>query len=162
MTESLSFTRRSMLTLINVSAGGLVLGLYPSLGIAAPGDKASKGLTPNVFLHLARDGQLTVVCHRSEMGQGIRSSLPVLLADELGADLSRMVVEQADGDAKYGDQNTDGSSSSSTRSDHAYSIAVSVRTVVPSGSFSTWMALPIVPEPSRPRRAVSVSRTRSA
>ncbi len=144
MTESLSFTRRSMLTLINVSAGGLVLGLYPSLGIAAPGDKASKGLTPNVFLHLARDGQLTVVCHRSEMGQGIRSSLPVLLADELGADLSRMVVEQADGDAKYGDQNTDGSSSIRGKYDQLRLTAATARTMLVTAAATRWRVPPEV------------------
>src|SRR3954468_5129410 len=45
------------------------------------------------------------------MGQGVRSSIPVLIADELGATPSRVVIKQADGDKKYGDQNTDGSNS---------------------------------------------------
>ena len=54
---------------------------------------------------------MTIICHRSEMGQGVRSSFPVLLADELGADMQRVKIVQADGDKKYGDQNTDGSSS---------------------------------------------------
>ena len=45
------------------------------------------------------------------MGQGVRSTIPALIADELGADPARVVVKQADGDRKYGDQNTDGSSS---------------------------------------------------
>ena len=54
---------------------------------------------------------MTIVCHRSEMGQGIRSSLPVLIADELGAEMARVTIVQADGDKAYGDQNTDGSNS---------------------------------------------------
>ena len=54
---------------------------------------------------------MTIVCHRSEMGQGIRSSLPVLIADELGAQMARVKIVQADGDKAYGDQNTDGSNS---------------------------------------------------
>ena len=45
------------------------------------------------------------------MGQGIRSSLPVLIADELGAQMARVKILQADGDKAYGDQNTDGSNS---------------------------------------------------
>jgi isoquinoline 1-oxidoreductase beta subunit len=69
------------------------------------------GLAPNVLVHLAPDGTTTIVCHRSEMGQGVRSSLPVLIAAELGATLDRVVVRQAVGDPKYGDQNTDGSAS---------------------------------------------------
>ena len=70
-----------------------------------------RGLNPNVFVHVAPDGPVTIVCHRSEMGQGVRSSLPVLIADELGADMARVTIVQADGDKKYGDQNTDGSTS---------------------------------------------------
>ena len=69
------------------------------------------GLNPNVFIHVGPDGTVTIVCHRSEMGQGIRSSLPVLIADELGAQMARVKILQADGDVAYGDQNTDGSNS---------------------------------------------------
>src|SRR3954462_5126080 len=72
---------------------------------------AAPGLNPNVFIHVGPDGTVTIVCHRSEMGQGIRSSLPVLIADELGAQMARVKIIQADGDRAYGDQNTDGSNS---------------------------------------------------
>nr|WP_228531074.1 MULTISPECIES: molybdopterin cofactor-binding domain-containing protein [Myxococcaceae] len=79
---------------------------------SAPEQEAkSEGLNPNVFVHVAPDGQVTIVCHRSEMGQGIRSSLPVLIADELGADMAHVRIRQAEGDKAYGDQNTDGSNS---------------------------------------------------
>ena len=71
----------------------------------------SEGLRPNVFIHVASDGKVALVNHRSEMGQGVRSTIPALLADELGADPGRVEIEQADGDKKYGDQNTDGSNS---------------------------------------------------
>lgn len=73
--------------------------------------KAAPGLAPSVFVHIALDGAVAITVHRSEMGQGIRSTLPVLIADELGADMARVTVVQADGDKKFGDQNTDGSSS---------------------------------------------------
>src|ERR1700748_3450517 len=76
---------------------------------AAP--KASAGLKPNLFVHVAPDGKVTIACHRSEMGQGVRSTLPVLLADELGADPSRIRIVQGDGDRRYGDQTSDGPSS---------------------------------------------------
>ena len=52
-----------------------------------------------------------IICHRSEMGQGVRSSLPLLIADEMEADWSRVTVEQAIADEVYGSQNTDGSRS---------------------------------------------------
>lgn len=76
---------------------------------AAP--QPAEGLKPNLFVHVGNDGQVTIACHRSEMGQGVRSTLPVLIADELGADPAKIRIVQGDGDKRYGDQNTDGSSS---------------------------------------------------
>jgi len=121
--------RRAFLRGLNLSIGGLALGYClpaaaqkqtnepseaprskPAVASQAVESKAP-GLNPNVFVHVAPDGTVTIVCHRSEMGQGIRSSLPVLIADELGALMSRVKVRQADGDKAYGDQNTDGSNS---------------------------------------------------
>ncbi len=94
------------------SAGALVLGarLLPleALG-AANADHAA--WHPGVYLGLETDGTVIVVAHRSEMGTGIRSVLPAVLADELDADWARVKIEQAIGDVKYGNQNTDGSCS---------------------------------------------------
>lgn len=67
---------------------------------------------PLIFVAIAEDGAVTILCHRSEMGQGIRTSLPMVVADELDADWSRVRVLQAPGDeARYGNQDTDGSRS---------------------------------------------------
>jgi isoquinoline 1-oxidoreductase beta subunit len=68
-------------------------------------------LRPSVYLGIETDGTVVIVTHRSEMGTGIRTSLPMVAADELDADWSRVRVEQALADARYGDQNTDGSRS---------------------------------------------------
>ncbi|MDH5607925.1 MAG: molybdopterin-dependent oxidoreductase [Cyclobacteriaceae bacterium] len=65
--------------------------------------------TPNIFISISGSGDVTLIAHRSEMGTGIRTSLPLILADELEADWKRVKIEQAVGDSKYGDQNTDGS-----------------------------------------------------
>ncbi|MHC8288153.1 xanthine dehydrogenase family protein molybdopterin-binding subunit [Pseudomonas sp. XS1P51] len=67
---------------------------------------------PKVYVSIATDGTVTVICNRSEMGQGIRTSLGRVVADELEADWARTVVRQAPGDeVRYGNQNTDGSRS---------------------------------------------------
>ena len=71
----------------------------------------TSGFDPNVFVHVATDGLVTLVCARSEMGQGVRSTIPALLADELGADMARVTIKQGDADKRYGDQKTDGSTS---------------------------------------------------
>ena len=67
---------------------------------------------PRVFVAIAPDGTVTIVAHRSEMGTGIRTSLPMIVADEMEADWSRVRVKQAHGDeVKFGNQDTDGSRS---------------------------------------------------
>jgi isoquinoline 1-oxidoreductase beta subunit len=109
--RSMMMARRTFLAGLNLSVGGLSLGFFATESLAASAPKPAEGLKPNVFIQVAPDGWVTIVCHRSEMGQGIRSSLPVVIADELGADMARVKITQADGDKMYGDQNTDGSSS---------------------------------------------------
>ena len=67
---------------------------------------------PRVFVAIAPDGTVTIMAHRSEMGTGVRTSLPMIVADEMEADWSRVKVQQAHGDeVKYGNQDTDGSRS---------------------------------------------------
>jgi isoquinoline 1-oxidoreductase beta subunit len=65
--------------------------------------------SPDVYVSFDAEGIAHIISHRSEMGQGIRTGLPAVLADEMEADWDRVSVEQALGDAKYGNQNTDGS-----------------------------------------------------
>jgi isoquinoline 1-oxidoreductase subunit beta len=106
---ALRVTRRGFLAGLGAASVGLALGLEGIDRIeAAPG---AATFAPNPFVQIGSDGVVTIVCHRSEMGQGVRSSLPVLIADELGADPARVRIVQADGDPRYGDQNTDGSTS---------------------------------------------------
>ncbi len=66
---------------------------------------------PNVYISITEQGKVRLIIHRSEMGQGVRSSLAMMLADELAVDLDDVEIIQAQGDAKYGNQNTDGSTS---------------------------------------------------
>ncbi len=68
-------------------------------------------LNPSVYLGIQPDGTVFIVTHRSEMGTGIRTTLPMVAADELEADFGRVRIEQGIGDPRYGDQNTDGSRS---------------------------------------------------
>lgn len=101
-----------------VSAGALVLGarFVPEVASAqaAPGwtPKAEQmPMKPNVFLGIDTDGTVWIVAHRSEMGTSSKTTLPVIVADELDADWKRVRIEQAIAEDKYGSQNTDGSHS---------------------------------------------------
>ncbi len=99
---------------------GLVLAIgLPSLSSAAESAKYGRdGMAngwvdnPLVFVSIAEDGTVTIVTHRSEMGQGVRTSLSMVVADEMEADWDRVKVIQAEGNEKrFGNQDTDGSRS---------------------------------------------------
>jgi isoquinoline 1-oxidoreductase subunit beta len=100
-----------------VAAGAFVLGVrfFPGMGESgAPSGTeplAKYPFKPSVYLAIDSDGTTYIVAHRSEMGNGVRTSLPRIVADELDADWDRVKVVQATGDEKYGDQDTDGSHS---------------------------------------------------
>jgi isoquinoline 1-oxidoreductase subunit beta len=131
-------SRRSFLVGVNLSAGALALGFFPRRARA----DAPAPLTANVFVRVDPNGQVTIVCHRSEMGQGVRSTLPVLIADEMGADMKRVDVEQALGDKMYGDQNTDGSSSIRKGYDNAIRAGATVRTMLVKAAADRWKVNP--------------------
>ncbi len=94
------------------SAGALVLGaqILPDNALADATSGAA-AWQPTVYLGIEPDGRVIITAHRSEMGTGIRTALPMVLADELDVDWKHVKIEQAIGDKKYGDQNTDGSTS---------------------------------------------------
>ncbi len=105
-------SRRDFLKGIGVASGGLIIGLnMSSCTVRKHHAYGDDRIIPNVWISLMKDGNTYLVVHRSEMGQGIRTSLAAVLADEMGADLSHVSIEQAIGDEKYGNQNTDGSRS---------------------------------------------------
>jgi isoquinoline 1-oxidoreductase beta subunit len=90
------------------SAAGSGASLATSDALASVGETA---FHPSIYVGIHTDGMVYIVAHRSEMGNGVRTSLPRILADELDADWSRVQVIQGDGDAAYGSQDTDGSHS---------------------------------------------------
>ena len=78
----------------------------------APSAPAGEPFEPVVYVRLDPTGTVTIVCPRSEMGQGIRTTIAMIVADEMEADWKDVKVVQAPGDEKkYGSQNTDGSTS---------------------------------------------------
>jgi isoquinoline 1-oxidoreductase subunit beta len=110
-------SRRRFLTGGIIAAGALVLGVryYAKLssGDKLPHDTNADHakLHPSVYLGIDPDGTVWIVASRSEMGTTSRTTLPLVVADELDADWKRVKIEQAIGDRRYGDQNTDGSHS---------------------------------------------------
>src|SRR5258707_10765641 len=105
-----NLSRRSILRGIGIGSG-LVLGSQVGFGSLPAWAAPEPQFAPNVYVSIEESGMVTIVAHRSEMGTGIKTGLPMVLADELEADWNRVKIVQADGDIKYGDQNTDGSRS---------------------------------------------------
>ncbi|MFS1525434.1 molybdopterin cofactor-binding domain-containing protein [Microbulbifer sp. 2304DJ12-6] len=105
-----NFSRRDVLKLFGVTGGGLVLGAsglsWTPMALAQ--EKSGK---LNLFIAVGEDNKVYLTCHRSEMGQGIRTGIPQILADELEAEWQHVVVVQGMADKRYGSQNTDGSRS---------------------------------------------------
>ena len=96
---------------LTVGSSGIVFAAETQkyAGAGMPGGVVNDVL---VFVSIAADGVVSIISHRSEMGQGIRTSLPMVVADELGANWDKIKVVQADSnEARYGNQNTDGSRS---------------------------------------------------
>ena len=104
-----NFSRRGFLRQ-SFGAGAFVLGarILPAPAMAA---LDSAVFSPNVFVGIKSDGTVLIVASRSEMGTSSKTSVPMILADEMEADWKRVKIEQAIGDAKYGSQDTDGSHS---------------------------------------------------
>jgi isoquinoline 1-oxidoreductase beta subunit len=128
-----------------MGAGALVLSvqilperLWAASGNAGEGSMAKAALQPSVYLAIDTDGTVYIVCHRSEMGSGNRSGLPRIVADELDADWNRVKVVQGAGDAKYGDQDTDGSHSVKSFFDTLREAGGTARLMLVRAAAQTW------------------------
>jgi len=112
--DNLEVSRRSFLSQLS-AAGSLVLmakvGSGQTTQVADATTTDAELFNPDLFVAIAPDGTVSIVAHRSEMGTGIRTGLPRVVADELEADWDRVNIVQAPGDKRLGDQNTDGSNS---------------------------------------------------
>src|SRR5437868_13751290 len=112
-------TEHKTLTIDNVSRRGFLQGMlsasafvicvrkFPLLASAAKSGAPlsptvdTTAFHPGVYVGINPDGTVVIAAHRTEMGNGVRTSLPRSVADELDADWSRVTVIQGDGDDKY-------------------------------------------------------------
>jgi isoquinoline 1-oxidoreductase beta subunit len=109
LTRVVKLSRRDVLKSLGIALPTLALGVYLPVRDGEAADDA--GFAPNVFLTLDASATVTITITRVEQGQGIRTSIAMLMADEMAASWPRVVVKQADGDPRYGDQDTDASRS---------------------------------------------------
>jgi len=127
------------------AAGALVLGAHVAPGALISGAQAqAMRATPNVFVSIDNAGLVTLTCSRSEMGQGVRTGMPMIIADEMEADWNRVAIWQAPGDeTKYDPpgkdaQNTDGSRSTRHGFTAMRELGAAARYVLEEGAARTW------------------------
>lgn len=144
MSELRKISRREFMKRTGQAGGGLVFALtfasacQPDAISVGPAAKASASVAPNVYVNIRNDGVVEIVCHRSEMGQGIRTSLPQIIADELEANWDKVEVIQAVGHETYGDQNTDGSTSIRKHFDLLRNAGATARDMMIAAAASMW------------------------
>ena len=102
-------SRRDFIRATMISGGGLLLGLrVPSRGrltrVLESVGNAPAPFVPNAWIRLSSEGAITIVVDRSEMGQGVDTALPMLIAEEMDADWNRIRVEHAPVDPVYNNQ----------------------------------------------------------
>ena len=108
--DRLAFSRRSFLKSATAAGGGLVLGCYfaPVLTDTPSDALAAGSFEPNIWVQVNADDSVRIVLTMLEMGQGVMTSMPMLVAEELDFDWSKIKTEWAPADAKYGNPNFGG------------------------------------------------------
>jgi isoquinoline 1-oxidoreductase beta subunit len=113
MTEETRISRRKFLIGISATAAGTIVATVPGANVFGRYRNEETGelldFSPNIWISIDIDGIITVMNSRGEMGQGTRTTMAMLVAEELEADWEKIRVEQAPGDQKYGNQSTGGS-----------------------------------------------------
>jgi isoquinoline 1-oxidoreductase beta subunit len=124
MGEIMNQTRRNFLKASAAAGGGLLISFYLPSAISAkvPAAKKPAGalFSPNIWLRIGSDDRITIIQNQIEMGQGVMTGMPMLVAEELDADWSKIRLEWAPADPAYGNPNLRGAQltagSQSTRS----------------------------------------------
>jgi isoquinoline 1-oxidoreductase beta subunit len=132
-------SRRRFIKTLGLGSGVLVLGVNLPLSTMAIAQDASAELALNFFVSLDALGTITIVCHRSEMGQGIRTSVPQIIADEMCANWNDVSVVQAPANReKYGSQGTAGSASIRSHFKTIRTIGATARYMLEQAAAKTW------------------------
>lgn len=141
-----NLNRREFLKVSAAAGGGLLIGLYLPGRVEAATNQAAAEFTPNAFLRIAPDNTITVISKHLEMGQGVYTGLPTIVADELDADWNQIRVESAPADAaRYGNlawggasQGTGGSTSIANSWEQLRQAGATARAMLIAAAAQTW------------------------
>ncbi len=141
-TLSRPLARRDFLKLTGLAGGGLALAFYIRSGGSASAQAsapAADEFAPNAFVRIAPSGAVTIVSKQPEMGQGVKTSLPMIIAEQLEVPWESVTIEQADFDTpRYGGQGAGGSRSTPNNYDNFHLLGATVRTMLVDAAAQTW------------------------
>ncbi len=139
-----SLNRREFIALTGRTGGALMLG--SALGVMGSVASAKNVATPTggagnalgVFVTINNDGRVEIICHRAEMGQGILTSVPQIIAEELEADWNQVSAVLGKADPKYGNQSTGGSASIRRFFEHVRQMGAVARDMLEQAAADRW------------------------
>lgn len=144
MNNQIQLDRRSFLRVSSLAGGGIMLGLATLPEAIAQGPGGAKGpaantTNPNNFIKIAADGTITIIAKNPDVGQGMRTALPMLIAEELDADWSTVKVEMTDLDGtKYAGQIAGGSTATPTNFLPMRQVGALGRQLIVTAAAQTW------------------------
>jgi isoquinoline 1-oxidoreductase beta subunit len=141
-----ALNRRDFLRISALAGGGLAIGFYLPTTVAgevAPAlDDTAKAFTPNAFIRITPDNIVTIVAKNPEAGQGVKTSLPMIVAEELGADFSKVKIEQGTLNSELGPQFAGGSMSTPMNYEPLRRAGAVARTLLIQAAAAIW-AVPV-------------------
>ncbi len=146
MSDRREFSRRTFLKVVGVVGAGLAVGAFTEVACGAePNKTAAKAFVPTALVRVDPDGSVVITIAQPDMGQGVRTSLAMLIADEMDADWSKVKVVQAETNpALYGRQGVGGSSSIRGSQQKLRQMGASVRAMLIAAAAKQWGVDPSV------------------
>jgi len=139
MNSTSTLSRRGFIKVVSTAGAGLVLGFHIPIQRKNEAFTAEvDSFSPNAWLRIDPDDSITVMVFRSEMGQGVRTSIPMIVAEELEADWTKVRYEQAELDPKYGRMRTGGSASVRTNMEKLRKAGAAAREMLITAAAQTW------------------------
>lgn len=136
-----SVSRRNFLRVSMIAGGGMLVG-FSSLGPNQEEQLDDTAFTPNAFIKITPDGKITLLAPNPEIGQGVKTSLVMLIAEEMNVDWQKVEVEIAPLNAKYGSQTTGGSGAIRSRYTPLRQAGATARVLLIAAAAATWGVAP--------------------